>query len=190
MDRDEFASDLASKPFPESMSLSLMRAAALLTAWEFIRSDIVQGVKDFFCYGVDESGHYLYDDSYDSDVSSKVAKGGSPTIFDVSAEWLVGMEALTESDVELLQAIREHRNDVAHELAKYLVDPKYAVNVDLLLQARDVIQRLGQFWGQITVDTDPSFDGREVAPEDIRSGQSLLFDYVLSLVALPGPAPK
>jgi len=190
MDSDDFVSSLKFKLLPESMALCLMRAAALLTAWEFIRSSIVDGVRDFYCYGVDANGRYLYDNKYARGVLSKVVKGGSPTIFDVSVAWLVNAEALTEGDVDLLQAIREHRNDVAHELTKYLVDPEHAVKIDLLLRSRDVIQRLGQFWGQIAVDTDPSLDNRDVAPEEIRSGQSLLFDYVLSLInATPEDPP-
>ena len=62
--------------------------------------------------------------------------------------------------------------------------------MDLLLRARGIIQRLGQFWGQIDVDTNPQFDDQDVAPEDIRSGQSLLFDYVLSLVTVPSGADQ
>jgi hypothetical protein len=170
------------KLLPESVALSLMRAATMLTGWEFIHWNIVKAVKDFFIVGFDEE-EYLYDDGYERDVLSKVGKGS--TIFDASAAWLVEMEALTQDDVSLLKDIRAHRNDIAHEMAKYLVDPEEDVSVDLLLRARGIIKRLGQFWGQIDVDTNPQFDGQEVAPEDIHSGQSLLFDYVLSLVTVP-----
>ena len=123
---------------------------------------------------------YHYDDGYERDVLSKVGNGS--TIFDASTAWLVEMEALTQDDVSLLREIRAHRNDIAHEMAKYLVAPGQDVSVDLLLRARGIIQRLGQFWGQIDVDTNPRFDDQDVAPEDIHSGQLLLFDYVLSLV--------
>jgi len=175
------------KLLPESVALSLMRAAAMLTGWEFIHSNIVKAVKDFFIVGFDEE-EYLYDDGYERDVLSKVGKGS--TIFDASTSWLVEMEAITQDDVSLLREIRAHRNGIAHEMAKYLVDPEEDVSVDLLLRARGIIQRLGQFWGQIDVDTNPQFDDQDVAPEDIRSGQSLLFDYVLSLVAVPSGADQ
>ena len=175
------------KLLPESVALSLMRAATMLTGWEFIHSNIVRAVKDFFMVGFDKE-EYHYDDGYERDVLSKVGNGS--TIFDASTAWLVEMEALTQDDVSLLREIRAHRNDIAHEMAKYLVDPGQDVSVDLLLRARGIIQRLGQFWGQIDVDTNPRFDDQDVAPEDIHSGQLLLFDYVLSLVTVPSGADQ
>jgi hypothetical protein len=175
------------KLLPESVALSLMRAATMLTGWEFIHSNIVTAVKDFFIVGFDEKG-YLYDDGYERSVLSKVGKGS--TIFDASTAWLVDLEALTQDDVSLLREIRAHRNDIAHEMAKYLVDPGQDVSVDLLLRARGIIQRLGQFWGQIDVDINPQFDDQDVAREEIKSGQSLLFDYVLSLVTVPSGADE
>lgn len=174
------AAQLELKLLPETMALSLMRAATLLTGWEFIRSDIVTGVRDFFLIGFNEDG-YLYDDDYQRDVVSMVSDDVS--IFDASATWLVRMEALTEEDVALLGEIRRHRNEVAHELAAFLIDPDRQVRVHLLDEARSLIERLGRFWGGIDVDCNPAFDGKEVDYQGIKSGHSLIFDYILSLVA-------
>ena len=113
------------KLLPESLMNTLMRASTLLTGWEFIRSDIIEGVKGFFIIGFDEDG-YIYDEGYQRDVESKVGKG-TMTLFDASVAWLVEMEALTDADVGLLREVCDHRNEVAHRklhdcdqrLAKY-----------------------------------------------------------------------
>lgn len=171
MDWDKAA--LEFKLLPENMTSTLVRASTLLTGWEFIRSDIIEAVKGFFAL----------DSRYRQYVASRVVPG-SVTIFDASVDWLVELEALTAEDVELLCRVRDHRNEVAHELARYLVDPSFDVNVELLFEVRGIIRRLGQFWGRIVVDTNDDFDGQEIAPEDIRSGTSLLFDYILSLTTI------
>lgn len=158
--------DLELKLLPENMQLSLMRVGTLLTGWEMIRSTIIGNVKDFF-----------YDDSdYQRDVSSR------GPIFDASTSWLIDMEALTDSDVLTLRRLREHRNEVAHEIMRFLVDPTCQVDSSVLQSARDVIKRLGQFWGRIAADADPQWDGVDLDPEEIQSGYFLLFDYVLSVV--------
>jgi hypothetical protein len=170
------------KLLPENVAANLMRAATMLTAWELIHSDIVTAVKDFYLIGFNENG-YTYDEGYQHKVLARVTKDSG--IFDASVAWLVENEALGESDVELLRALRAQRNDVAHELAKYIVDPGHEVSLDLLTEAREIIARLGRFWGQIEVDISPDFDDREVDVDGIRSGASLLYDYVLSLVSIP-----
>lgn len=171
--------DFERKMLPESMRRTLVQASTLLTGWELIRSDVITAVRDFFRMGWADDPEGI-DPRYHSDVESRVVKG-SASIFDASVQWLVEMEALTVDDVEVLDRIRKHRHEVAHELATYLVDPALDVRIDVLVEARDVLVRLGQFWGRITVDTDPQFDGQVVLPEDIRSGTSLLFDSVLAL---------
>jgi hypothetical protein len=163
MDWDKAA--LEFKLLPENVTSTLVRASTLLTGWEFIRSDIIEAVRGFFVGNwMNEGG--AVDPRYQRDVLSKVVRG-SVSIFDASVAWLVEMEALTTEDVDLLRRVRDHRNEVAHGLAKYLVDPNFDVNVDVLFEVRDVIRRLGQFWGQIVVDTTGNFDGQEIAPEDI-----------------------
>jgi hypothetical protein len=180
MDWDKAALEL--KLLPESVTSTLVRASTLLTGWEFIRSDIIESVKGFYVGNwINEDGSL--DPRYQRDVLSKIVSG-SVSIFDASVAWLVEMDALTAADVDLLRRVRDHRNEVAHELSKYLVDPSFDVSVELLFEVRDVIRRLGQFWGQIVVDTNEDFDGQDVAPEDIRSGASLLFDYILSLTTI------
>jgi hypothetical protein len=75
---------------------------------------------------------------------------------------------------------------VAHELAKYLVDPDFEIRIDLLTEAVGCIRSLKQFWGSIEVDSDPEFDGREILPEDIRSGTYVLMEHLLEVIGLNG----
>jgi hypothetical protein len=77
--------------------------------------------------------------------------------------------------------MREHRNEIAHELPRMLVDSDHAgIDIALLQELRDIIAALGRFWGRIEVDTDPDLVGHEIADADIVSGVSLLMDHLVA----------
>ena len=65
------------------------------------------------------------------------------------------MGALTAKQVESLEAVRAHRGEVAHELARLLVDPDADVDVNMLAQLRGIMHSLDRFWGAIEVDINP-----------------------------------
>jgi hypothetical protein len=153
---------------------TLLRAAALLIGWELIQSDVIDKVRDFFTFGFNESGPVV-DRKYRERVTSR-----APRLFDASVQWLVEANALTVDQASRLKDLRGYRNSVAHELAKYLVDPDLDIDLSKLEAMRDVVGSLGRFWGQIEVDTNPDFDGQDVEPQDIKSGYMLLFDFVIS----------
>ena len=166
--------DLLHKLRPDSIMTTLMRAACLLTGWEMIASEIVSRVRDFYLIGFDESG-LLYTDDYQK------VKERNKSLYKASVSWLLDMNALTTTQVATLLELRDHRNKVAHELTAILTDPRYDVRVDLLLAAREILDAIGKFFGQIEVDGDPGLDGMEVNLEGIKSMSSVLFDYLVDL---------
>jgi hypothetical protein len=69
-------------------------------------------------------------------------------------------------------------------LVRSVVDPGVEVRVDMLLAGRDCLKALARFFGGITADTDPKFDGVDVDYDAIESGSSLVYDHlVLKFVA-------
>lgn len=90
-------------------------------------------------------------------------------------------------DLSVLEKIHEHRNEIAHELPKILIDPDFEVNASLLIDAAIVLRRLDVFWGRISMDTDPQWDNTEVADRDIWGGPSLLMG---SLIEIAGILPE
>lgn len=79
-------------------------------------------------------------------------------------------------------AIREHRHKVAHELPRILIDPDATIDAGLAAEAHRLMTAIGRFWGRGSLDTNPDFDGQEVADEDISSGTMLLMNHVLSIL--------
>lgn len=178
---DDYAARLQAKLAPESVGRTLIRAGCFLAAYELIKSEVVKGVHDFYWFGDMRNGQKIYDDArYQRQVLSRNPKSA----YRASCDWLVENEALTIEQVQALEAISRHRHEIAHELPKLLVDPDFEVKADLLLAAAGCVRALGVFWGRMTVDSDPQWDGREVTDDDIKSGAYLLMEYLVSLAGL------
>ena len=175
--------NLKAKLSPQAVRLTLIRAGCFLTAYELIKSNVLDQVRGFFCIGI-QDGEFLYDeDSYRRSVLSQSENGK----YDASCSWLVEMEAITEDQAGLLREIHIHRKEIAHELPRLLVDPNFFVKTDLLVKAIECLRSLGIFWGSIAVQTDPVWDGQEVDYAQIKSGSFLLMEYVASMANLESP---
>lgn len=180
MDEDRLHLKLA----PESVATTLIRAGSFLSAYELIKSEIVDKVHGFFWCGFKDGDHVYDEDAYHRSVLSR--NPGNKYL--ASCNWLLEMQALTAEQVAALSDIRTHRHEIAHELPRLLVDPDVEVRGDLLVQATEIVRGLGVFWGSIEVDTDPEFDGEEVDYNEIKSGSFLLMEYLVAIAGLASVA--
>jgi hypothetical protein len=173
---------LSAKLEPESVATTLIRAGCFLSAFELIKPAVVDQVRDFFLVGLVERDdfHGEAQSEYQRHVLSRNPK----STYRASCDWLVSMDALTAEQVETLEEIRKHRNEIAHELPKLLVDPDFEVRTDLLAAAVECVRCLGVFWGSITAATDPQFDGQDIDPEEIKSASYLLMEYLASIAGV------
>ncbi|MBK3640475.1 hypothetical protein [Streptomyces sp. MBT33] len=172
---------LNAKLAPETVATTLMRAGCFLSAYELIKPQIIDSVHDFYWCGFKDGEHQYDEARYARDVVSLNPRSK----YLASCAWLVDANALTDEHVATLAEIRAHRNEVAHELPKLLVDPDFEVRVDLLADAVEIVRRLGVFWGSIEADTNPDFDGQEIDYDGIKSGPYLLMEYLAAMVGVP-----
>lgn len=103
-----------------------------------------------------------------------------PTDTKLSSDGDAGV--LTGQDLERLDEIRRHRNEIAHELATFLVEESKEVQLDLLRDMRELIRKVDTWWIlSIEVPANEEFDDVEVTEEDVQSGQVLFLDLLLSV---------
>lgn len=160
---------------PETIRSNLVRAGLFLAGWEILKSEIQNKVKDFFLEGFDQSG-FLYSNQYKTRVLDR-----HKSRFEASMMWLVETEALSEAQSAQVLKLRDHRNEVAHELPKLLLEPDHVgVDIAMIHELKELIGALGVFWGRIEVDINLDFDGREVEDAEIRSGVSLLMEHLVA----------
>lgn len=168
---------------PERLRVNLVRAGLFLAGWEMLKGEVQMQVRGFFLVGFDENG-FTYSNDYTTRVLSR-----HKSAFEASLLWLVEAEALTEAQAGQVRRLRDYRNEVAHELPKLLLESAHDLDVERIREMRELLAVLGLFWGRITVDTDPDFDGQQIADDDIRSMVSVFMDHLVDVADTFGDTP-
>lgn len=160
---------------PETVKSNLTRAASVLAAHQMLRDQIVDRVRGFLSMtGAME--HQKSAPTYRDEVLSR-----GPNEVAACLEWLVGAGAITADDVEVVERLWRERNRVAHELPNALIDPNFPVDQSVVGDAAAVSQAIARFWGGISMDADPAYDGLDTDAVEIESGASLLIGYLAEL---------
>lgn len=177
----EFEESLRQRLSVGGVLSNLVRASAVITAYELLKEQIVGEVKSFFTYEwhrVDGQPIGVESEEYRERIVSRPMNKVS-----ASLEWLVEAQAITQSELEVVERLQAERHRMAHEIGQLLIDPNVKPDDDLVRQAAGVSRSLARFWGSVTVDTDPAFDGTDVDYDKIESGISLLLGYLAELSA-------
>ena len=122
----------------------MLLASLYLTSFEILKSSIVDQVHDYYQIGFHKDRGKIYDPKYTMEVLSLTRDGKDKLI--ASARWLVGMEALIETDVENITDIRKHRNEIAHELHEILFYHDRNVKVELIKTIRNLVYKVDGWW--------------------------------------------
>ncbi|WP_432510658.1 hypothetical protein [Kineococcus sp. SYSU DK001] len=169
---------LAVKLQPDAMRLAMVRAGAVLTGYELVRTEIVDGVRGIYLNGFDEHG-MTYSRRYDVEVLSLARNPVRASLL-----WLQQQGALTAEQVEAFEAVRKHRHEVAHELARFVVDPEADIDLDRLRDLRDCLRSLDRYIESLAMEANPNFDGAIVNNDEVRIGTMLLLDDLFELAEL------
>ncbi len=57
--------------------------------------------------------------------------------------------ALTEADVLKVKEIKDHRNQIAHELPHFLTGQGYEVKIELFESIRNILHKSNLYWAKI-----------------------------------------
>lgn len=128
---------------------------------EMITHAVIEKVRDF--YWIDAESNSAFSDAnqkrYQNEVLSLARKE-----FPASLKWLVQSKAITQAQADRLSVIRAHRNDLTHELIRYMVDVDADPDIELLGEAHAILKDLHRFWIDIELSTGGFFlaDGNNV----------------------------
>ena len=162
---DDYEDRLRAKLAPEQIRVTLSFAGLVLIVYEMVKQAVVKEVHEFYWRGFDEKG-MLYDKvRYDRDVRSLDRK----SLFRASAKWLVKNGAITEKQVEVLESLHLHRQEITHELPKYLIDPDHNPDAQLFFDALNVLADIRRFWTQIEIDIGTFEDFGDVTTDDVQN---------------------
>lgn len=165
---------------PDTVKSNLILSALYLAAYELLKDAIIDNLRAFFSFEY-RDGRAIPDKRYKKEVV-----GIHKDLLYSSCLWLKRHEVITEQDVEEIQNIRKHRNQVAHELPKLLGDADLNINVGYFLRIRELLEKIEIWWVKnVEVPANSDFDNIDVEEKDIYPGRVIILDYVISTVTVP-----
>ena len=164
------------QPNQTDMLDALAYAGLVLVSFELVRSLIVRPIKDFY-QGI-TFGPEMPFVSYENDVLSR-----HKNEFEACLLYLKDfMQAIDAADVEAIQALRRHRNDLAHNLPErleYLDVPSYA---ELLKASDKALFKLSNHNAYIEIGGDPKVQALDIDWSLAEGHEYVQFKTVLSRV--------
>jgi hypothetical protein len=153
---------------------------------EMTRHAVLDEVRQFFATGFVDGKWVIDTDQYRTQVLSR-----DNSTFTASLLWLVDMGALTFEQSSRLREIHAHRNELTHELVKYIADAN--ADVELFTDAVNILRTLRRFWTGVeadvgTFDDYDDLDLDEVVPLSMMVLQQCLDAYIDGLREITDPA--
>jgi hypothetical protein len=162
----------------EQLTRVLAYAGLILVAFELVKGLIVHPIKAF--YANTTFSPELPFTFYDHDVLSRHRNE-----FEACLLYLRdSMEAIDDDDMQAIQALRQHRNMLAHDLASRLHLLDIDAQTPLVERARTALFKLSNYRTYIEIGSDPAFHNRGIDWNTITAPEYWLLEHVLDKVRL------
>lgn len=161
---------------PQSLRSNLIACSLFIVAWETFSNAVI----DYL--------HSFYHLAHDSD-DGPIAQAYQARVLDrhksrltASLLWFQEMGAIDQKDLELVDRIRQHRNELAHELPKYLCTADASVDTALFNELIELTAKIGRWWVlEVEVPTNPDFDNQEIDALGVQSGEMWFLELLLKI---------
>jgi len=158
----------------EELTRNLTYAGFILVEFELLKSMIVNPIKMF--YQDTTFGKEMPFTSYEEDVSTR-----HKNQFEACLLYLRDfMEVINSEDVLTIQALRKHRNDLAHNLPSMLSKLNVKDHFPLLEKIDKALFKLSNYRTYMEIGSDPEFQNRGIDWNTIKGPEYVLFEAVLS----------
>jgi hypothetical protein len=158
----------------EELTRALTYAGFILVAFELLKSMIVNPIKAF--YQDTTFGEGMPFKSYEEDVLSR-----HKNQFEACLLYLCDfMEAIDTEGVLTIQALRKHRNDLAHDLPNMLNKLNIEDHLPLLDKTDKALFKLSNYRTYMKIGSDPEFQNKGIDWDTIKGREYVLFEEILS----------
>lgn len=165
---------------PKRLRQNLLLGALYLATFEVLKSTVIDDLVSFFSFGDYQDGKPAKSERYKAELIRYGFKQHRDR-YRASCLWLKDMQAVSAEEFDKLLKVRDHRNQIAHELPTVLLDAKLEVNIDLLIAARNFIHQLDRWWFEnyhAAVDPD-SLGGQRPDEVDFVSFRMAFIDHAI-----------
>ena len=165
---------------PESLKENLVISSLYITSFEILKDSIISKIKDFFIEGFDEKG-FIYSEKYNKEVLSLDNKKRP---LQASFLWLKKYDVINDDDLNNWKKIVLFRNELAHDMLKFLTQIPESDLLDLFQIMLNLITKIEKWWIiNYELEINENYIGQEISEEDIIPGINvtlhLLFNIAL-----------
>jgi len=159
---------------PETLRTNLIAISLFITAYETFKARVIEKPATFFCDGFDEHGPIL-GESYRSEVLSK-----NKSKLYASLLWIKEQGGVDQSDIDVFDSIRIHRNELAHEPLAFLANHGRDLDTSTFQLLVALLTKIEKWWVvyfELAINPEMLPDGAnpdEIIPGPIWSLQLLL----------------
>lgn len=186
-DPEGWTERLTAKLSPDAIRRTLAFAGLYQLVYEMVKSTVLDDLKGFYGHSPLTEGDWAWgDEQYREEVLSLAPKQA----FRASLLWLEQAGALTRSQIDRLDEVYGHRHELAHELARFIIDADRDVDVTLLVDAASILRDISRFWTQMEIDMG-SFEAHgDVSVDEVHPGRLLVLDLCLDAYLTEWVAPE
>jgi hypothetical protein len=181
-DPKDYEERLKAKLQPAGVRSTLAFAGLFQLTHEMLKSMVLDDVKSFFGYSSARGEGVWLPESGELEYRRNVL-ALHPNRFTASLLWLQDMDALDAEQAARLNDIYDHRHDLTHELAKFLVDPDLEPDYDLFVEALKTLKALSRFWTEVEAGYGTFEDYPDLDLDEVTNGRILLIDLAISAFA-------
>lgn len=162
-----------SKSEEEDQTDALAYAGLVLLAFELLKSMIVKPIRTFYWHTTFSGGPFV---SYEHDVMSR-----HKNEFEACLLYLRDfMQAIDSDDMDCIQELRRHRNELAHNLPEQLHTLQIEDYAGLFRATDKAVFKLSNYRMYMEIGADPEFKNLGIDWNTVKGHEYLLYEKVLS----------
>lgn len=166
---------------PKVLQQNLVLAGLYLVAYELLRGSVLDRLRHFFSSRTVITPEGKLEGTPEPKYASEVLALYPKDAFQASCLWLLKMRALAPEDLTEIKSIVDHRNELAHELPSFIAEANRELDLRLLERIHFLVAKIERWWiREIDIPSNPQYDGREIADEDIKPGIVMFLEMVLA----------
>lgn len=167
---------------PEVFKDRLINISMYITIYEMLKASIINRLKDFYIMTLIGARDLEGEEEYRSKVLSR-----RKNHLYASISWLIEHEVINEVDKENIEALKNYRNYLAHEMSDIVFNGEIKDLMKNFLCAYQLVHKIENWWIiNFEMAINPDFTDanlEDIDIDNIQSGKKLMIDMALSVLS-------